>query len=153
MVFVHIFAHKSFAYNFKEGDWMADNFFSGGTMPSQDLFLYFPTYLKIRNQWAVSGTHYERTSNDWLKNMDQNITKVREIFENVYPKNEGNFPAKSLSSNVLFQLLNGLEDGDFSSSLLLNFLGTEMVKSGSFVIIFSRNQNKFQHDLKTQNSL
>lgn len=39
-LFVHIFCHRTTPYHFEEGDgWMAKTFFSGGTMPSHDLFV------------------------------------------------------------------------------------------------------------------
>jgi len=89
-IFVHIFAHKKFAYDYKKGDWMADYFFTGGTMPSSDLFLYFQKYLTIENMWVLPGTHYGKTAEDWLLNMDKrdHLKRIREIFTAVYGKDQ-----------------------------------------------------------------
>lgn len=90
-LFVHIFSHKLFCYHYedKDGtDWLTRNFFSGGIMPSNDLLLYFQEDLKIEDQWAVSGRHYEKTANHWLANMDANRPKIMPVLEAAYGKGQ-----------------------------------------------------------------
>ena len=70
-LFVHIFTHKDYTYHFEDG-WMADNFFTGGTMPSDDMLLYFCQDFAIVNHWRVNGSNYEKTSNGWLDYLDKN---------------------------------------------------------------------------------
>lgn len=86
-LFVHIFTHKEFAYKFEvkdESDWMSKYFFTGGIMPSDDLLLYFNEDLSIQKHWHVSGMHYSKTSEAWLKNMDKNRSKIMPLFEKTY---------------------------------------------------------------------
>jgi len=89
--FVHIFTHNTFAYPFEvidETDWMAKYFFTGGQMPSDDLFLYFQKDFLIENHWRVNGTHYAKTSEAWYNNMLSNQDKVLEILSKTYGEKE-----------------------------------------------------------------
>ncbi|ACV27781.1 SAM-dependent methyltransferase [Kangiella koreensis] len=88
-VFLHVFCHRYLMYPFlEEGDdnWMGRYFFSGGQMPAADTFLNFQHYLQLDRRWLVSGQHYEKTSNAWLANMDQNHKQIMPLFETVYGK-------------------------------------------------------------------
>ncbi|TJY65207.1 class I SAM-dependent methyltransferase [Sinimarinibacterium sp. CAU 1509] len=86
-LFVHIFVHKLLAYHFQvenQTDWMSQYFFTGGTMPSENLLLNFQDDLKLQQQWWVSGTHYERTANHWLAGMDANRDAIMDVFRRGY---------------------------------------------------------------------
>ena len=86
-LFVHIFTHKEFTYYFDvidENDWMSKYFFTGGIMPSDDLLLYFNDHFKINKHWHWDGTHYEKTSNAWLANMDAHKEEILPILQSVY---------------------------------------------------------------------
>lgn len=90
-VFVHIFTHKEFAYLFEvkdETDWMSKYFFSGGVMPSNELLLHFNDDLNMEKQWLVNGTHYAKTSEAWLSNMDIHRDEIMPLFEQTYGKDE-----------------------------------------------------------------
>ncbi|XP_054798618.1 (S)-coclaurine N-methyltransferase-like isoform X2 [Prosopis cineraria] len=89
LLFVHHFCHKAFAYHFEdknEDDWITKHFFTGGTMPSANLLLYFQDDVTIVNHWLVNGKHYAKTSEEWLKRMDQNLTSIKPIMESTYGK-------------------------------------------------------------------
>lgn len=83
-LFVHVFCHEQlpFTYEVKNSwDWMAKYFFTGGTMPSRDLFHFFNDELRISHQWAVNGNHYSKTLEAWLDKMDAQEEIVMPILE------------------------------------------------------------------------
>ncbi|PKA63343.1 (S)-coclaurine N-methyltransferase [Apostasia shenzhenica] len=89
LLFVHYFCHKTFAYHFEDkndDDWISRNFFSGGTMLSANLLLYFQDDVSVVNHWLINGTHYSRTSEEWRKRMDRQSKAIRPIMESTYGK-------------------------------------------------------------------
>ena len=90
-LWIHIFTHKEYAYKFEvidETDWMSKYFFTGGIMPSDDLMFYFNDDLVVEKHWHVSGTHYAKTSEAWLTNMDRHKTQIMQLFEDTYGKSQ-----------------------------------------------------------------
>ncbi|GLT75955.1 hypothetical protein SLA2020_476440 [Shorea laevis] len=91
LLFVHYFCHKAFAYHFEdinEDDWITRYFFTGGTMPSANLLLYFQDDVSVINHWLVNGKHYAQTSEEWLKRMDKNLASIQPIMESTYGKDQ-----------------------------------------------------------------
>jgi cyclopropane-fatty-acyl-phospholipid synthase len=87
LFFKHIFVNRGVPYLFLdqgEDDWMSRHFFSGGMMPSDDLPLHFQQHLGLLRQWRWQGEHYEKTSNAWLKNMDDNKDSLWPLLETAY---------------------------------------------------------------------
>ena len=90
--FMHIFVHRSVPYAFEDrgaDDWMSRYFFSGGMMPSASLPLMFQQHLRLERQWSWSGTHYEKTANTWLRNIDARRAEVLPILEATYGPGQG----------------------------------------------------------------
>jgi cyclopropane-fatty-acyl-phospholipid synthase len=86
-LFVHIFTHRHLAYHFvarDETDWMARYFFTGGQMPSHELLMQFQDDLGLVADWTVNGTHYQRTAEAWLRNMDDHRGQILPLFRATY---------------------------------------------------------------------
>ncbi len=87
MAFAHIFCHRARAYTYEVAgptDWMAEHFFTGGMMPSEGLFGRHQEHLALKKRWRVGGTHYEKTCNAWLENLDRKRDLVMPILRRGY---------------------------------------------------------------------
>jgi cyclopropane-fatty-acyl-phospholipid synthase len=87
LLFVHIFTHHRLSYHFvarDASDWMSRYFFTGGQMPAHDLLPQFQDRLELVSDWKVNGTHYQRTAEHWLKNMDAHRAEILPIFAETY---------------------------------------------------------------------
>jgi cyclopropane-fatty-acyl-phospholipid synthase len=86
-LFIHIFSHRAFPREYDSNDpddWMAQTFFSGGTMPSDDLLLYFQEDLKLLDHWCLDGRHYQKTLDAWLEKLDSSVRDVRQVIARTY---------------------------------------------------------------------
>ena len=85
--FMHVFAHRGAPYPFVErdaSDWMSRHFFAGGMMPSDGLALHFQDHLRLAGRWRWDGSHYQRTAEAWLANMDERRAGLWPLFEATY---------------------------------------------------------------------
>ena len=71
--FMHVVTHRSGSQLFDRADrddWIARHVFMGGLMPSHHLIRQFDDIFTVEKEWCWSGTHYQRTADDWLANFD-----------------------------------------------------------------------------------
>ncbi len=90
-LFVHHFCHRQFLYPFEtsgDANWMGRYFFTGGIMPSENMLQQFNEHMSVTQQWRWDGTHYQRTSEAWLRNMDANASEVMPILTAAYGREE-----------------------------------------------------------------
>jgi len=89
-LFLHVFSHKTAPYRFDvndQTDWIAKYFFAGGVMPSHDLIRAFPDLFTVEADWRWSGSHYEKTALDWLRNFDAAPEAVNAVMVETYGPN------------------------------------------------------------------
>lgn len=92
-LFIHIFNHHTYPFlyeNKSDSDWMTRHFFAGGTMPSQGLFNYFADDFDLKNYWAISGEHYQKTLEAWLQMMENRKSDIQKIFVDTYGRKDSN---------------------------------------------------------------
>ena len=86
-LFLHIFVHRQNPYLFEvksDGDWMSKYFFTGGMMPSDDLFHYLQEDFHLQKHWRISGAHYARTARHWLEKLDMQRDEIDSLFAETY---------------------------------------------------------------------
>jgi cyclopropane-fatty-acyl-phospholipid synthase len=86
-LFIHIFTHRNQPYRFdhtEKADWIAQHFFTGGTMPSRQLIHSFGDLFEAEAEWLWSGLHYQRTAIDWLRNFDARRDEINAVLSETY---------------------------------------------------------------------
>ena len=91
LLFIHIFSHIRFAYPFTvrdSSDWMAQHFFTGGLMPSDDLLLHFPRPVPCTRALAGQRCPLPKSAEAWLANLDRSRKEILALFAEVYGKDQ-----------------------------------------------------------------
>ncbi|KAK9101445.1 hypothetical protein Scep_024875 [Stephania cephalantha] len=120
LLFIEHICHKTFAYHYEpldEDDWFTEYIFPAGTMiiPSANFLLYFQDDVTVVNHWTLSGKHYSRTHESWLKNIDANVEAVKKIMvsftgsEEASVKQMNYWRGFNLSGMELYKYRNGEE--------------------------------------------
>jgi cyclopropane-fatty-acyl-phospholipid synthase len=53
-------------------------------MPSEGLLGNYQEHVRLAQQWRWSGTHYEKTANAWLENLDRAREDLMPLFRSIY---------------------------------------------------------------------
>jgi cyclopropane-fatty-acyl-phospholipid synthase len=87
LLFQHVFAHREYVYAFEDrgpSDWLTRHFFEGGMMPCHDLLDHLQIPFAVEQRWLVEGTHYARTAEHWLDNLEARRAAVLAVFAATY---------------------------------------------------------------------
>jgi cyclopropane-fatty-acyl-phospholipid synthase len=86
-LFVHVFAHRHVPYRYDVSDrsnWIAQHFFTGGVMPSQNLIRNFSDHFEVEDEWWWDGRHYARTALDWARLFEARLRLIRPLLARTY---------------------------------------------------------------------
>ncbi|KAJ1980833.1 hypothetical protein H4R33_005389 [Dimargaris cristalligena] len=103
LLFAETLSHREVPYHFNVDDdhsWMARHFFTGGCMPSRDLYLYFQSHLRMVDQWYHNGTHFHRTSECWLRNLDRHRDQALPVLARIYAPLVGADPQSARGEQI-----------------------------------------------------
>jgi cyclopropane-fatty-acyl-phospholipid synthase len=106
-VFVQILCHREYTYFMNNDDWMGRNFFTGGTIPSTKLFMFFTEHLVVDESWYIRGTEYSRTLDAWLANLHSNRRALMHVFQ----KNGYVSPAREIQKWRMFYIMSSVSFG------------------------------------------
>ncbi len=87
LMFAHIFMHEHYPYFFETegaGNWMGRHFFTGGVMPSHNLFERVQSSMTVEQKWRVNGSNYQKTADAWLSNLNANKAQILPILRKHY---------------------------------------------------------------------
>ncbi|OPY99520.1 cyclopropane-fatty-acyl-phospholipid synthase [Bradyrhizobium sacchari] len=116
--FMHIATHRSGSHLFDRADredWIAQHVFTGGLMASHHLVRQFDDIFSVEKEWCWSGTHYQRTANDWLANLDTHRETIEAALREIYGDDAGLWMRRRrwfcLATSGLFGHADGTEWG------------------------------------------
>ena len=116
--FMHVVSHRSGSQLFDPAecdDWIARHVFTGGLVPSHHLVRQFDDIFTVEKEWCWSGTHYQRTADDWLANFDSRRGAIEASLRRVYGEESAAWMRRwrwfLLAASGLFGYADGTEWG------------------------------------------